>query len=63
MHAVGGVARARRIGQRMHARGVLLAVDGRHDVGLARGHHSLDSLDMAQRRDVVVGEAEGRKHA
>ena len=63
MHAVGGVARARRIGQRMHARGVLFAVDRGHDVGLARGHHSLDSLDVAQRRDVVVGEAEGRKHA
>mgnify|MGYP007129512948 CR=1 FL=1 len=31
------------------------------DVGLARGHHSLDSLDMAQRREArTVREAEAR---
>ena len=45
----------------MHARGVLFAVDGGHDVSLARGHHGLDALDMAQRReDRTAREAEAR---
>ena len=63
MHAVGGVARARGIGQRVHARGVLLTSDGGHDVGLARRHDRLDAFHAAQGRDVGVGEAERRDDA
>ena len=63
MDAVGGVAVPRSIGQRMHARCVLLARDRGHDVGLVGAHDGLDALHLAQGREVAVGEAERRDDA
>ena len=62
MDAVGSVRRARCVGQRVHARCVLLAPNGGHDIGLVGGHDGLNALDVAQRRDVVLGETERREH-